>query len=76
MSVLRHVVESVRAETWRQALEDARGNISVAARAVGVSRRHASKLTRTFDLVDFARALRAKHWNRRGGMGRPPGKGS
>lgn len=62
----------VKREELVEALKAADGNVTRAARAVGLSRRQATNLVKAFGLGDEARKLRTAAYNRKGGMGRPP----
>jgi hypothetical protein len=53
-------VAEIKLGTWRDALTAAAGNITRAARAVGISRGYATVLVKKFDLSEFAAELRAK----------------
>jgi hypothetical protein len=50
--------EALQLSALTTALEAAHGNITCAARAVGLSRQHATKLVRRYELVAFAAGLR------------------
>lgn len=47
-----------RESTWRKALENAHGNITHAAEAIGIHRVQASRLTKQLGLAGFAKELR------------------
>lgn len=48
----------VRQSTWVQALDQAHGSITRAAKAIGISRVHGARLTKAYGLTDYARELR------------------
>lgn len=50
--------ENVQLKAWKQALVDAAGNISHAAKALDISRAHATRLMKKYVLVEFAAKLR------------------
>lgn len=72
-------VTEIKLGTWRDALVAAAGNISSAARAVGIHRSYGMALMKKFDLTAFAAELRAnaggvkvRHGERKGVVtGRP-----
>ena len=53
-------VVEIKLGTWRDALTAAAGNITTAAKAVGISRGYATVITRRFALNELAAELRAK----------------
>ncbi len=55
--------------TWKAALETAHGNVSHAAKALGLNRNRGNKLTVRFELVAYGAALRTKYTGR--SIGRP-----
>jgi hypothetical protein len=50
--------DEVQLSTLKAALEAARGNITRASQAVGVTRQHATRLMQRYALVGYAAALR------------------
>ena len=67
-SAAREASDRVRAERLRAALEAANGNVTRTARALGVSRGHAHRLLRRFELGPFARDLRDRCLKVRSGV--------
>ncbi len=77
MSPRRHVVwdapgEAAQRAQWQAALEAAHGNITRAAAATGISKRHAMWLTRELGLTEHAAQLRQAATGR--STGRPRAK--
>lgn len=60
-----HVWDVAAKEVQLSALQDAlsksHGNISQAAKTVGISRSHAMRLVKKYELTEFAAKLRLKH---------------
>lgn len=52
--------DTVRLETFREALEKSSGNVTRAAAALELSRVHAMRLLKKYGLVEFAAQLRLK----------------
>lgn len=50
--------DEMRLEAWKAALVAANGNITGAAKAVGIARSHAMRLNERFALTEFAAGLR------------------
>lgn len=50
--------DEVQLATWRAALEKSKGNISLAAKDVGIGRATGTRLTTKFELKEFAAKLR------------------
>lgn len=67
----RPVAQEVQFAAWKKALEAAGGNISQAARDMGLQADRGMVLTRMFKLNQFAGELRLRAWGRK--YGRPPG---
>lgn len=73
MAARKARLEAERAELfkrWKAALEVAQGNITRAAEAMGLSRNRGNKLTRRFELVEWAEGLRKKAMGRSMGPGK------
>ena len=64
------MVDESRREAWREALTEAKGNISHAARAMRWSRSYGMALTCAYDLSEWARRLRLASGAK--ATGRPP----
>ena len=62
-------ITAVKAEVWRETLEDAAGNITHAALLFGITKRQAMYLTREHGLNDYAAELRVS--SGQGRKGRP-----
>ena len=57
----RSTVSEVRESTWRAALEEAHGCITHAAYTIGIHRSHGMRLTKEYELTEYARLLRLDH---------------
>jgi hypothetical protein len=66
------MLEAVRAEVWREAIQRHEGNISSASREFRFSRQRGFALTKAHGLTEMAAGLRLKHGGKR--RGRPRGK--
>lgn len=62
--MINHSWDTISTETqlkvWRDALIEERGNISRAAKLIFISRSHATRLMKKFELVEFAARLRVE----------------
>lgn len=69
---MRQVTDRAREDEVLRALEARGGCVTHAAVDLGVSRRTLTKILGDYDIVERAREMRRKAWERRSAMGRPP----